>query len=110
MTTPAPSPVTPAAPAAPAPAGRGLAIAGLILAFVAPLIGLILSIVAVVKLRKSGGGKGLAIAGIIIGALFTLGWIIAIVAMATAFGSLAATCAELGPGVWEVGGVTYTCG
>lgn len=51
-----------------------LAIVGLILAiFIAP-IGLILSIIALVKINKSKeGGKGLAIAGIIIGSLFTLG-------------------------------------
>jgi hypothetical protein len=58
-----------AAPVAP-PAGTktsGMAIASLILAFLFPLIGLILGIVALSSIKKSGEkGKGLAIAGIII--------------------------------------------
>ena len=53
-----------------APAGTktsGMAIASLILAFLFPLIGLILGIVALSSIKKSGEkGKGLAIAGIII--------------------------------------------
>ena len=51
----------------PAPSTNGLCIAGLILAFVFPLLGLILSIVGLVKVKSSGeGGRGLAIAGIIL--------------------------------------------
>lgn len=69
---------------APASTGTpGLAIAGLILAFVAPLIGLILSLVARSKVKKTGSsGKGLTLAGIIVGALGTLAgviWIVAII-------------------------------
>jgi hypothetical protein len=87
-----------------------LSIIGLVLAFVAAPVGLILSIVAAVKLGKAGAPKGLAIAGIIVGAVFTLLWIIGIILFVTVIGGVIGTCAELGPGVWDVNGVTYTCG
>lgn len=106
-----PYPVTPGPPAS--PPGQGLAIAGLIVGFFAAPVGLILSIIAAVMLSKAGAPKGIAIAGIIVGALFTLmaivGLIVAVVLFGSIFGNVISTCAELGPGVWEVGGVTYTC-
>jgi Co/Zn/Cd efflux system component len=74
----------PAPPAAPQ-STSGLSIAGLILAFLAPLIGLILSIVALVQIKKTGQkGKGLAIAGIIVSILemAAIGAIIAVVVAA----------------------------
>ena len=92
-----------------APPGRVLSIVGLVLAFVAAPVGLIISIVAAVKLGKAGAPKGLAIAGIIVGAVITLLWIIGIILFATVIGGVIAQCAELGPGVWDVNGVTYTC-
>lgn len=96
--------------AASRPPGRVLSIVGLVLAFLMPLIGLILSIVAAVKLGKTGQPKGLAIAGIIVGAILTVLGVIAIIIITTAFATLGGLCAELGPGIWEVDGVTYTCG
>ncbi|MCC2307782.1 DUF4190 domain-containing protein [Cellulomonas chengniuliangii] len=58
-------------PPAPAPIGTdGLAIAGLIVAFVAWPVGLALSIAALVRVRRTGqAGKGLAIGGIAVSAL-----------------------------------------
>ena len=55
------------------PKTNGMAIAGLILAFIAPcaMIGLILSIVGMIQINNSQGaqkGKGLAIAGIVVAA------------------------------------------
>ena len=48
---------------------NGLAIAGFICSFLVSLLGLILSIVGLDRIKKQGGkGKGLAIAGIIISA------------------------------------------
>lgn len=106
-----------AAPAAPAypqpepsPPGRVLSIVGLVLAFVAAPIGLILSIVAAVKLGKAGQPKGLAIAGIVVGAVLTIIEIIGIILFIAFFAAIFGMCAELGTGVWEVNGVTYTCG
>ncbi len=92
------------------PPGRGLSIAGLILAFLVPPLGLILSAVAAVKLGKAGAPRGMAIAGIIIGAVLTLLEIIGVILLVTVFAGLFSMCAELGPGVWEIDGVTYTCG
>lgn len=92
------------------PPGRVLSIVGLVLAFVAAPIGLILSIVAAVQLGKAGAPKGLAIAGVIVGAVITLLWIIGIILFVTVLGGVIGMCAELGPGVWDVNGVTYTCG
>jgi len=55
-----------------------LAITGFVLSFLISFVGLILCIIALNQINKSGGaqkGKGLAIAGIIIGALALLGTI-----------------------------------
>ncbi|QYG11703.1 MULTISPECIES: DUF4190 domain-containing protein [Microbacterium] len=94
----------------PSPPGRVLSIVGLVLAFVAAPIGLILSIVAAVKLGKAGQPKGLAIAGIVVGAVLTIVEIIGIILFIAFFAAIFGMCAELGTGVWEVNGVTYTCG
>ncbi|WP_146115181.1 DUF4190 domain-containing protein [Microbacterium sp. MYb66] len=92
------------------PPGRVLSIVGLVLAFLAAPVGLVISIVAAVKLGKAGQPKGLAIAGIVVGAIITIFWIIMLILAITVFAALGGMCAELGPGVWQVDGVTYTCG
>lgn len=85
QTSPSPGyPQPGAAPFIGAPPTNNLAIFGLILAFLGPcsMIGLILSIVALVQINRSYGaqkGKGLAIAGITVGILVLLG------AMASSF-------------------------
>lgn len=67
------APVAPSAPTQPVQSGKKnkIAIAGFVCAFLLPLLGLILSIVGVVKAKKEYGGKGkkLGIAGIIISAV-----------------------------------------
>lgn len=56
---------------------NGCAIAGLVLAFFMPLIGLILSIVGLAKVKSCGGeGKGLAIAGLVLSILFIVLYIV----------------------------------
>lgn len=63
-------PVHPAQPVQQTTKTNGLAIWGFILSIFLPLIGLILSIVAVSQIKKTNeGGKGLAIAGIVIGSI-----------------------------------------
>lgn len=108
MTTPAP------APAAPVSDGKTLGVVGVILAILIPLVGLIVSIVARGQSKRAGVPNGAATAGIVISIiLMVLGIILSIVfavSGAALFGGLAQVCAELGPGVHEVGGVTYTCG
>lgn len=52
---------------------NGIAIAGLILAFLIPLIGLILSIIGLVKAKhRNGKNQGVAIAGIVLSIIFTI--------------------------------------
>lgn len=111
--------VSPASAPVPAPAGtdypgKTLGIVGLILAFVFTIVGLILSIIANSQSKAAGYKNGPAKAGIIISVIFIvlgiIGGIIFAVAGASLFGGLAQVCNELGTGVWEVDGVTYTCG
>ena len=96
---PAPAP-TPAAAAAPAAApAKGLTIAGIIFAFIIPLLGLILSIVALVQNRRAGAGIGGNIAGIIISIVWPILLSILIFSLASAFGTCTVT----------VNGVTQSC-
>jgi hypothetical protein len=108
------------APAAPAPApagtdfpGKTLGIVGLILAIFFNLIGLIVSAIALNQSKKAGYKNGPAKAGVIVGAILLvlsiIGTIIFVVAGAALFGGIVDMCAQLGEGVWEVDGVTYTC-
>lgn len=90
--------------------GKTLGIVGLVLAFIAPLIGLIVSLVARSKSKAAGFQNGLATAGIVIGAIFTAVALLVTIVLGVTLGSVAAKCAELGPGVHQEGGVTYTCG
>ena len=90
--------------------GKTLGIVGLILSFFTAIIGLIVSAVALNKSKKAGFKNTPALVGIIIGALGTIGAIIAIIFAVTVVGAVASKCAELGPGVHTEGGVTYRCG
>lgn len=107
MTTPAPAPVPAAAPVSD---GKTLGIVGLVLAFLFSLAGLIVSIIARGQSKKAGVPNTPATVGIvisIIGIVITLIWIIVAIA---GFGALMSACAEYGPGVHEIDGVTLTCG
>ena len=112
MSTSAPAPVQTTSPDT--YPGKGLGIAGLILAILIPLVGLILSIIAKSQSKKAGYKNGPATAGIWISiVLMVLGAIV--IGLVTWFSIPAASgimevCNELGEGVWEVDGVTYTCG
>lgn len=110
---------SPASAPVPAPAGtdypgKTLGIVGLILAFVFTIVGLIVSIIANGQSKAAGYKNGPAKAGIIVSivliALGIIGGIVFAVAGASLFGGLAQVCNDLGPGVWEIDGVTYTCG
>lgn len=113
-----PAPVVSQMPAAPSAQtaqmsedpGKTLGIVGLVLAFVAPLIGLILSIIARNKSKKAGHNNSLALIGIIVGAVLTVIGIIIAVIVTIAAVSLVSKCSELGPGTHYVNGATYTCG
>jgi hypothetical protein len=113
MTDPTPAPAPAAQPVvvtnAPVP-GRGLGIAGLIIDFFIPILGLILSIVAKVQSSRVGAKNTVATVGIVLGIIFTVGYIIGIIVLAGTLGAVASECANLGSGVHHVNGVTYTCG
>ena len=73
---------------APAPQQQGtsgLAIAGLILAFIFAPIGFILSLIAIFKTGAGKAkGRGLAVAGLILSTVFVLGGVVAVVVIANA--------------------------
>ena len=106
----------PPAPAAPAPApaasdGKTLGIIALVVAFFISLLGIILGFVAKSQSKKAGVKNTPATVAIVLGFIFlALQLIFFVVLPLAGFGALAAQCANLGPGVHEVGGVTVTCG
>ncbi len=97
-------------PPQPQDPGKTLGIIGLVLSFFTALIGMIISIIAFRSSKKAGFKNTPALAGIIIGAIFTVGAIIGTIALVAVIGKVATSCAQLGPGVHVVNGVTYRCG
>jgi hypothetical protein len=76
---------------------NGLAIAGLILAFLMAPIGLILSIVGLVQAGRRGQkGKGLAIAGVVVSLLSIVTATVAVVALSSAAVNTISTLADPG--------------
>ncbi|GEB46677.1 hypothetical protein [Microbacterium testaceum] len=98
----------------PAPAGttypgKTLGIIGLIVAFPFNLIGLIISIVALVQSKKAGYKNTPALIGIIVGAVLVVVGIVVAIILVSVFAGIFAACGDLGPGQHYVDGVTYTC-
>lgn len=89
--------------------GRTLGIVGLVLAFVASVIGLVISIIARRKSSRAGYKNGLALAGIIVGIITTLITIGIITATVYGIMHVSSQCKTLGSGTHQVNGVTYTC-
>jgi len=115
---PAPAPVPQrGAPVAPPPGvdypGKTLGIVGLVLVFLTVIVGLILSIVANNQSKAAGYTNTPAKIGIILGIVFlALGLIVTVIAIivaVTVSAGVIEACADLGPGVHEVDGTTYTC-
>lgn len=90
--------------------GKGLGIAGLIVAFFAPLVGLILSIIGMSKSKKAGMSNGAALAGIIVSVIFMVIQVIVFIVIIAGTAAVVTKCNDLGPGTHVVDGVTYTCG
>jgi len=66
---------------------NAMAIVGFVLSFFASLIGMIISIIALKKIKKTGeGGKNLAIGGVIIGAIMTVVSVVISVVMISSLG------------------------
>lgn len=89
--------------------GKTLGIVGLIASIPFNVIGLIISIVALVQSKKAGYRNTPAVVGIIIGAVLTLATVVVIIVVMVIAFSFVGNCAELGPGIHEVNGVAYTC-
>jgi len=94
----------------PKKSGNGLSIVGFILSFIIAPVGLIISIISMVKAKKAGTKNGLSLAGIIIGSIGTVLGAILICVMILAAVRLTQKCDELGSGSHVVGGITYECG
>lgn len=95
--------------------GKTLGIVGLICSIIWPIsiVGLIISIIAMVKSRKAGMGNGFALAGIIIGAIGVITGIIAIIgiiALVPFTQEVLQFCETAGPGVHEFQGQPIDCG
>ena len=111
---PPPAAAMPAPAAAPVNPGKTMGIVSLVLSIIGiHLIGVILGFVGLSQSKKAGQKNGFAIAGIVIGfigmALVLLFVIAGGALFGSVFGGLAQVCNELGTGVWEIDGVTYTC-
>lgn len=94
--------------------GKTLGIVGLICSIIWPIsiVGLIVSIIAMVKSRKAGMGNGFALAGIIIGAIGVITGVIAIIALIAAAGfaqEVIQFCETAGPGPQEFQGQPINC-
>lgn len=99
-----------AAPTGDPTAGKTLGIVGLVLAFVATPIGLILSIVALVQSKGAGVKNTPAKVGLILSIIFiVLGIIITIVAISVGAAAFTEACAQLGSGTHTSGSTTITC-
>lgn len=90
--------------------GKTLGIVGLVLSLFTTIIGLIISIVALRQSKKAGFKNTPALVGVIIGIVTTVFAIIFGAIAIAGVVALLSQCAELGPGVHNVNGVTVTCG
>ncbi len=92
---------------------RTLSITGLVLAFLISPVGLVISIVAMVKARRSGAGNGLALAGIIVGLLGTAILVVGafvVMSLVPSFVELTEQCQGLASGApVEVNGAKVQC-
>lgn len=94
--------------------GKTLGIVGLICSIIWPIsiVGLIISIIAMVKSRKAGMGNGFALAGIIIGAIGVITGVIAVLGLIAVAGftqEVIQFCETAGPGPQEFQGQPIDC-
>lgn len=111
---PPPAPAYSGAPAAPVNPGKTMGVVALVLSIIGlHLIGIIVGFVGLNQSKKAGQKNGFALAGIIVGFVGLVAFVLFLTLggalVASLFGGLGQVCAELGSGVWEIDGVTYTC-
>ncbi len=90
--------------------GRRLAVVGLLLSLTVSVVGIAVSIVALVTSARAGFRNKTAIAGIVLGFMGLIAFAAALWFIVQFFAGNVGPCAELGPGTHEDGLVTYECG
>ena len=108
-----PAPPTPAYAATGKPAtfpGKTLGIVAIPVAIVASVIGIILGFVAKSQSKRAGVKNTPATVAVVIGFILLVLTIIGVAIAVVGAVALVGQCTDLGPGVHEVNGVTYTCG
>ncbi len=78
--------------------GKTLGIVGLILSFVAAIVGLIVSAIALNQSKKAGFKNTPAKVGLILGIVFSVLWIIFWIFWGVAFFAIVSNCPEVAPG------------
>ncbi len=94
--------------------GRTMGIISLVLSIVGVhVVGIILGFVALSQSKRAGQSNGFALAGVIVGfVLLALSIVVIGLAISGGFafwGFITEACRDLGSGVWEVDGITYSC-
>lgn len=91
--------------------GNGLAIVGLVLAFLPFLniAGLVVSIIGRRAARRQNRSTKIGTIGIIVSSLSIIFTLVMVGIAVVAIGFTVAQCGDLGPGTHLVDGVTYTC-
>ena len=87
-----------------------LGVLGLVLSLFAGPVGVVVSVVALVKSKRRGTNVPAAIAGVALGLFTTLVFGLALWLIVQFFAGTIGPCAELGPGTHETGLATYQCG
>jgi hypothetical protein len=100
--------MTAATPTAP-PNVKSVAVLGLILSCVAGPVGLIISLVALIRSRRIGERNAAALAGVIVGLVTTAAFIGGVIYFHAVLTGDIGVCAELGPGVQDGVNGTFTC-
>lgn len=90
--------------------GKRLGVLGLIFALTVAVVGIVVSLVAVIRSARAGHRNIPALAGLVIGVLGTVVFFLAFWFIVQFFSGDIGPCAELGPGTHDEGLVTYECG
>lgn len=90
--------------------GRKLGVAGLILAMVLGIVGVVVSVIALIQSSRVRRRNPAAIAGIVLGVLTTVVFGLVLSFVLQSFAGNVGPCAGREPGIYEGGGVTFECG
>jgi hypothetical protein len=88
---------------------KSVAVLGLILSCVAGPVGLIISLVALIRSHRAGERSTAALVGVIVGVVTTLAFIGGVIYFRAVLEGDIGVCAELGPGVQDGISGTFEC-